>query len=158
MLTNIFADKALSDRLIRIVRQSLVDPNFLSVSCQNLAELMSKREGPQGLMMETRKLALRHFLQEMVDDMLHSSNGNPSKWDHHVLRFLEEKSASNTALLDIYTGDAGEERRREFYHASRAAWTVHLPSALSKLESMMVGPFALGDDLVSTKRVPSAGV
>lgn len=90
MLTNIFADKALSDRLIRIVRQSLVDPNFLSVSCQNLAELMSKREGPQGLMMETRKLALRHFLQEMVDDMLHSSNGNPSKWDHHVLRFLEE--------------------------------------------------------------------
>lgn len=155
MLTNIFADKALSDRLIRIVRQPLVDPNFLNVSCRNLAELMSKRVGPQGLMLETRKLALRHFLQEMSP---HSSNGNPLEWDHHVLRFLEEKSASNTALLDIYTGDAGEERRREFYHASRAAWTVHLPSALSKLESMMTGPFALGDDLVSTKRVPRAGV
>jgi hypothetical protein len=102
-------------------------------------------------MLETRKLAFRHFLQEVVDDMRHSPNGKPPKWDHQVLRLLEEKSASNTALLNIYTGDAGEERHREFYRASRAAWTAHLPSTLFKLESMMAGPFALGDDLVSTK-------
>lgn len=100
-------------------------------------------------MLETRKLAFKHYSQEMADDMSSPQNGKSSTWDRQVVLFLEDKAASNNALLDIYTGDSGEDQRRDFYHASRAAWTVHLPSTLSKLEAMMAGPYALGDDLVS---------
>lgn len=65
------------------------------------------------------------------------------------ISFLEQKALSNQAILDIYTGDAPEDRVMEFIEASRASWTVHLPSTLAKLESQIVGPYCLGDDLVS---------
>lgn len=102
-------------------------------------------------MLKTREQALKHYLKEMADERSNTPNGTSATWHHQVIRFLEDKAASNNALLDIYTGRAGEDRRRLWYDASRVAWTVHLPATLSRLEDTMVGPFALGDDLVSTK-------
>jgi len=83
--------------------------------------------------------------------------GNPSSskrraspsQDEALIEFLEEKKAVNESLLAVYNGDAGHERQNDFFESSCASWRIHLPSALGKLERLMIGPFALGDDLVS---------
>lgn len=142
------ADQSLSATLIDLVRQSTVDPNFLYLSIVDKNEARRKWSGPQGAMLGARSLALRRYLQQYRQDIMTPAPSPQQPPEPRFISFLEQKALSNQAILDIYTGDAPEDRVMEFIEASRASWTVHLPSTLAKLESQIVGPYCLGDDLV----------
>lgn len=141
-------DQTLSASLIDLVRQSAVDPNFLYLSIVDKSEARRKWSGPQGAMLGARSLALRRYLQQYREDLLKPAQSQQTV-EPRFISFLEQKAISNQAILDIYTGDASEDKVVEFIEASRASWTVHLPSTLAKLDSQIVGPYCLGDDLVS---------
>ncbi|EKD03543.1 hypothetical protein A1Q2_02126 [Trichosporon asahii var. asahii CBS 8904] len=141
------ADQSLSSTLIDLVRQSTVDPNFLYLSIVDKNEARRKWSGPQGAMLGARSLALRRYLQQYRQDVMSPAPSSQQSAEPRFISFLEQKALSNQAILDIYTGDAPEDRVLEFIEASRASWTVHLPSTLAKLESQIVGPYCLGDDL-----------
>lgn len=56
-------------------------------------------------------------------------------------------------LYDIYfsphAGEETESRRKIFFSASRKAWEVGVVEVLQTLEDEIVGPYALGDHVVS---------
>lgn len=103
-------------------------------------------------MLYARHQALRRYLQEAIEEATRQSARGEEEAhaaSMEVVHTLEGKSAANQALLDIYNNNVAEDRQIEYFEASRAAWAIHLPSTLAKLEVAMIGPFALGDDLVS---------
>lgn len=151
-------DHALSDDLIALVRSPKVDPNFLEVTARDASELRAKLRGIQGSQIRARQSAITHYLNLAKDKAAASSSADDLKevkdWAQMVAT-LEQKRRDNQALMDIMYGDVDEERQLEYFEASRAAWTVHLPATLAKLEVAMVGPYALGDDPVRVPLFPA---
>lgn len=143
-------EKELTDLLVALVRDPYVDPNFLDLAARDGGELGMKLAGSQGTMLATRRLALKRYVHMAHDELsLLTPVSALKSWEQQVVNLLEDKAAANQALFDIYSGDLALDRQPEFFEASRAAWTVHLSGTLSKLEASMIGPFALGDHLVS---------
>lgn len=103
-------------------------------------------------MLEGRQMALERYAADArarLDRLSNNKRSSSPTREEQVAGFLEEKVASNEALLSLYRGDAPQARLQDFFESSNTAWSVQLPSVLGKLEALLVGPFALGDDLVS---------
>lgn len=145
-------EKALTESLIRLVSLPQVDPNFLELSARDRTELYEKRKAQQGHMLSSRQVAIERYLAEakarLPNPPSQPRSSSPTR-EERLVELLTQKAASNAELLAIYNGEADDERRQQFIDSSVEAWCVHLPTAIRKLEALMVGPFALGDDLVS---------
>lgn len=151
----LISDRSLSDMLIRLVRAPNVDPNFLELAARDHSELRAKLRGAQGAMLYARHQALGRYLQQAAQEAADLKTEGEHTASLNVVHTLQGKAAANQALLDIYNSNVTEERQLEYFAASRAAWTIHLPSTLAKLEVAMIGPFALGDDLVGGTKAGS---
>lgn len=116
------------------------DPNFIELSARNEHELQKKRADRLGSKLERRQATIDQYLR----DAKQWNAKNPG-----LLEFLEEKSANNRAILAVYNGTASKDRMRNFFDASCVTWSIQLPATLSRLDELMLGPFALGDSLVS---------
>ncbi|GMK55030.1 hypothetical protein CspeluHIS016_0200860 [Cutaneotrichosporon spelunceum] len=142
-------DLALCEDLIGLVRSSQVDPNFLEVTARDASELRVKLRGVQGVRLRERHMVLTQHLNtargSLSDAMARGGRKDSKQWAEMVTT-LEDKWRTSQALVDIWSGAVDEERQLEYYEASRAAWTVHLPGTFAKLEVKMTGPYALGDD------------
>jgi hypothetical protein len=69
-----------------------------------------------------------------------------------MISLIEEKLRANDSLLNVFNGTASEDQTNAFFEASRRAWNESVPDALDKLEESIIGPFALGDQIVSARR------
>lgn len=143
--------KAISDELIAIIHEPTVDPNFLSLACRTAAELQEKRNSHQGKMLSDRKEALSRYINEAS---VAASSGpqieGRTSYEQKTVAFLKEKAAANDVLYDIYQGTAGPEREKAFFDASAKAWIKAVPDVVQKLEDRIKGPYALGDQVVSS--------
>jgi hypothetical protein len=77
-----------------------------------------------------------------------------SSFEKSIVPLIEDKAATNDSLLILYKGEATEERSEAFFEASRRAWEESVPDAFDQIESSLVGPFALGDQVVSMSSIP----
>ncbi|BEJ02858.1 hypothetical protein CcaverHIS641_0100330 [Cutaneotrichosporon cavernicola] len=142
-------DRVLCEDLIDLVRSPQVDPNFLEVTARDASELRVKLRGVQGVRLRDRQMALTQHLniaRDGASEAVANGDHKESKRWGEVVAILEDKWRTSQALVDIWSGAVDEERQLEYYEASRAAWTVHLPGTFAKLEVKMTGPYALGDD------------
>jgi glutathione S-transferase len=135
--------------LIDLVRSPQVDPNFLEMTARDASELRVKLRGVQGVRLRDRQLAITQHLnsaRSSAAEAIASGDLKEGKRLAEMVATLEDKWRASQLLMDVWSGAVGEERQLEYFEASRAAWTVHLPGTFAKLEVKMTGPYALGDD------------
>lgn len=125
----------LSTTLIKLVHADENDPNFLIVACKDEAELKEKAAGFVG---QTYILGRAKAMDEYLatEDLIPKIKG-----------ILEEKKKAMDPLIALYTGKASDEFKKGFFAKSKEAWEVALPKAFAELESSIVGPYTLGDQL-----------
>lgn len=96
----------------------------------------------------------REVLAKYIADTKTYSASSPlesmKSFEQKMVMFLGEKAAANNTLHDIYRGEAGKEKEQGFFEASTNAWTKSVPNVVNKLEEIIKGPYALGDQVVST--------
>ncbi|CED84114.1 Thioredoxin-like fold [Phaffia rhodozyma] len=130
--------KHLSDTLILAVHLPTADPNFLLLCARSPHELMMKEKGFAGHWIKARQEALHRYIKE-------SEEGSST----HL--FLKNKLQANQIVYDVYysphTGPETEARRQAFFAASRKAWGVGVVENLDIIESNIVGPYTLGDQI-----------
>lgn len=80
------------------------------------------------------------------------SSANGLTYEQKMVKFLEEKYASNEQLWEIYHGQAGEAKEKSFFEAGEKSWTEGVPAALAKLVPTITGPFILGDQIVGVQQ------
>lgn len=148
--------KALSDQLTSLVHLPTVDPNFLFLSARSSAELAQKRQSPAGEFIRDRQTALRGYIAEAERAAARKAQTAPGadSFEQRTVQFLKQKLSANQLLQEIYEGQAGAEREAGFFEASKKAWGESLPEVFDKLEEGMKGPYALGDQVVSTAAIP----
>lgn len=100
-------------------------------------------------MVKLRQENLERYVQEA--ERLAQQGGS---FEHKMAAFLKEKQAANQILYDLYQGRSGAEKEEAFFQASQKVWYEGIPNALKQLETAIVGPFALGDQVVSVRAFP----
>jgi hypothetical protein len=138
--------------LIALVHLPSADPNFLHISCRNAEELKKKAEGAPGRYLNDRHDAIERYIEEAREtakNAVISEKVNGETFEEKIVKFLEVKKDANVQLYEVFKGTAGAERENSFFHASQVTWTEGLPDVFSRLESLMKGPYALGDQVVS---------
>ncbi|KAH7345435.1 hypothetical protein B0J17DRAFT_764098 [Rhizoctonia solani] len=125
----------LSKTLIDLVHAPEVDPNFLLLTVKDESELKEKSDGFIG---KTYILGRAKAMEEYLatEDLIPK-----------IQKILEEKKAEQAPLVELFSGKASEEAKKAFFAKSKEAWEVALPKALATLESSIVGPYTLGDQL-----------
>ncbi|CUA70506.1 hypothetical protein RSOLAG22IIIB_08920 [Rhizoctonia solani] len=125
----------LSTTLINLVHAPEADPNFLIVAAKDESELEEKSKGFVG---KTYILGRAKAMEEYLatEDLIPK-----------IKKILEEKKAEQAPLVALYSGQASKEAKEAFFAKSKEAWEVSLPKALATLESSIVGPYVLGDQL-----------
>lgn len=116
------------------------------MSARDAAELKKKAASAPGQILAQRRAALEGYMKEAQSI---SETGNPL--DKKLLPFLQEKAQSNQALWNVYNGEGGEARVQEFFEVSKKIWVDEIPGAMEKMETLMRGPFVLGDQVVSDR-------
>jgi len=117
------------------------------MSARDAAELKAKASSSPGLMLAQRREALEKYMKEAQDV---SDNGNAL--DKKLLPFLQEKAQANQALHEVYDGTGGETKQNEFFMVSKRIWVEEIPGVMEKIETVIKGPFVLGDQVVSEGR------
>lgn len=154
--------KTTSDALTSLVHLPTVDPNFLYLSARDENELVEKANSAAGTFVSNRAEALERYIAEAEQQMKlkngnfasqdhaqDGTNGNtPSSFEARTVQFLKEKKQANDVLHAIYTRQAGKEREQGFFEASQKAWSHSLPEVINGLEQAIIGPYALGDQIV----------
>lgn len=144
-----------------------VDPNFLYLSARDENELMEKANSAAGTFVSNRAEALNRYIAEAEQQMKlkngnfnghdhaqDGTNGNaPSSLEARTVQFLKEKKEANDVLHAIYARQAGKEREQGFFEASQKAWAHSLPEVINGLEQAIIGPYALGDQIVCVRFV-----
>ncbi|KAG6911980.1 hypothetical protein DXG01_000228 [Tephrocybe rancida] len=92
--------------------------------------------------------ALSQYISDAEQDKLHVSAKTKTFW--------QEKKAAVTGLLAVIengnTADAeltadALSKREQFYAEARKSWEVNLKAVLDKVNSEVIGPYSLGDQL-----------
>ncbi|QRV90530.1 glutathione S-transferase [Ceratobasidium sp. AG-Ba] len=126
---------ALSKLLIDLVHADENDPNFLQITAKDDAELKEKADGFLGkVFVSGRAKALDEYLAQ--EDLIPK-----------IKNILEEKKRGAVFLNAVYLGKATAEEKAAFFAKSKEAWEVAVPKTLATLESHIVGPYTLGDQL-----------
>ncbi|CCO37642.1 hypothetical protein BN14_11800 [Rhizoctonia solani AG-1 IB] len=125
----------LSTTLIDLAHSPDVDPNFLMITTKDEAELAEKSAGFVG---QTFVLGRAKVMEEYLatEDLIPK-----------IKKILEEKKAEQAPLVRLFSGKASKEEKEGYFAKSKHAWEVALPKALATLESNIVGPYTLGDQL-----------
>jgi hypothetical protein len=152
MLRADLSGKATSDNLITLVHQPTVDPNFLHLASSSSSELATKAKGLEGQLLNERKAGLAKYVAEAEKLAEKAGAGKEGRvtYEQKMLAFLQEKQAANELLWQLYNGQSGKEREEAFYTASEKSWTEALPQVLKSLDEGLKGPYALGDQIVSS--------
>ncbi|KEP49012.1 glutathione S-transferase, amino-terminal domain protein [Rhizoctonia solani 123E] len=125
----------LSTTLIKQVHDPEVDPNFLIVASKDESELTEKSNGFVG---KTYVLGRAKAMEEYLatEDLIPK-----------IQKILQEKKAQQAPLVALFSGKASKGDKEAFFAKSKEAWEVAIPKALAALESSIVGPYTLGDQL-----------
>jgi len=95
-----------------------------------------------------RNDALLGYLKEADDLQIQVSEKTKAFW--------REKQSANKILLDVMKDahksdteldDIGRKRRADYFTEAKVTWEVNLRDTLIKLNSEIIGPFCLGDQL-----------
>ncbi|KAG9121410.1 hypothetical protein FRC07_002644 [Ceratobasidium sp. 392] len=126
---------SLSKLLIDLVHADENDPNFLQIAAKNETERKTKADGFLGkIFVAGRAKAMDEYLAQ--EDLIPK-----------IKTILEEKKKAAAILNAVYDGSASQAEKNAFFTKSKEAWEVAVPKALAELESKMVGPLTLGDQL-----------
>ncbi|WVQ74985.1 hypothetical protein IAR50_004593 [Cryptococcus sp. DSM 104548] len=142
--------KSLSDQIVELIHLPAVDPNFIAISAADETELKEKAAAAPGKALTARKEALKKYLAEARQAVANSSvipKEGSTTFDQRVVLFLEEKLKTNEEIWKIYYGETTPEALEQFYEVSRNAWRERLPEVFAQLETLIRGPFILGDHL-----------
>nr|XP_019009356.1 uncharacterized protein I206_06005 [Kwoniella pini CBS 10737]OCF48137.1 hypothetical protein I206_06005 [Kwoniella pini CBS 10737] len=142
--------KGISDEIINLIHLYTVDPNFVALAVRDEAELKQKATRPPGKSLAQRRQALRQYLDEAKQAVANSAvvpKEGSSTWEQKTVNFLEEKFKSNEQIWELYNGQSGDDKKEQFFEVCRKTWTESLPNAFSRLEGLIKGPFALGDQI-----------
>lgn len=120
-----------------------MDPNFLLLAARTSAELETKAKSAPGKVLTDRKSALDQYVNDTA-----KHNGS---FEQKMLGFLKEKATANDVMYEIYYGGSAD-RVKAFCEASDRAWSQAIPAVMKKLEELIKGPYALGDQVVSLLR------
>ncbi|KAG8720968.1 hypothetical protein FRC09_008689 [Ceratobasidium sp. 395] len=126
---------SLSSQLIELVHADENDPNFLQIAAKNEPELKTKADGFLGkVFVAGRAKAMDEYLAQ--EDLIPK-----------IKAILEEKKKNAAFLNAVYGGSASQAEKNAFFTKSKEAWEVAVPKALATLESNIVGPLTLGDQI-----------
>ncbi|KIR29355.1 hypothetical protein I307_01260 [Cryptococcus deuterogattii 99/473] len=142
--------KALSDSVIELVHHPAVDPNFLSLSAVDSEDLERKSRSGPGKSLVDRRKALQNYLAEArkaASETSVSPKNGSLILEQKIVQFLEEKLKSSEEVWQLYHGQSGEEKLKQFFDISIKTWTERLPEACAKLEEMIEEPYFLGDQI-----------
>lgn len=142
--------KALSDSVIELVHHPAVDPNFLSLSAVDNEDLGRKSRSGPGKSLADRRNALQNYLAEArkgASETSVSPKNGSLIFEQKIVQFLEEKLKSSEEVWQLYHGQSGEEKLKQFFDISIKTWTERLPEVCAKLEEMMEEPYFLGDQI-----------
>ncbi|AAW43687.2 expressed protein [Cryptococcus deneoformans JEC21] len=142
--------KALSDSVIELVHRPIVDPNFIALSALNNEELKRKLRSGPGKSLAIRREALQSYLaeaQKIASESSVASKEGSFTFEQKIVQFLEDKLRSSEDVWQLYHGQAGEEKLRQFFDISLKTWTERLPEVFGKLEEMIEEPYFLGDQI-----------
>ncbi|WVQ79181.1 hypothetical protein IAT38_001277 [Cryptococcus sp. DSM 104549] len=143
--------KSLSDTVIELVHLPTVDPNFVALAAKDSEELKAKAAHAPGQSLTDRRTALHTYLAEAKKQASESSVSSAKDggltYEQKLVQFLEEKVKSNDQIWELYNGKAGSEREKAFFEISAKTWSESLPGTFAKLDSLIKGPYILGDQV-----------
>jgi hypothetical protein len=134
--------KIVSDSIIALVHLPTIDPNFLNLTAKDAAELDKKSKDFPGRMLQSRHDHFESYISE-------AKSAGEGEYEQRIVDLIEDKKAANDSLLTVFKGTAPQERVDAFFDASQRAWRESVPDALEKLEENILGPYALGEHVVS---------
>ncbi|CAE6475600.1 unnamed protein product [Rhizoctonia solani] len=140
----------LSKTLIDLVHAPEVDPNFLLLTAKDESELKEKSDGFIGkTYILGRAKAMEEYLatEDLIPKIKKILEEKKAEQAPLIKKILEEKKAEQAPLVELFSGKASEEAKKAFFAKSKEAWEVALPKAFATLESSIVGPYTLGDQL-----------
>ncbi|EST08609.1 Glutathione S-transferase, N-terminal [Kalmanozyma brasiliensis GHG001] len=142
--------KAVSDEIIRLVHDASVDPNFLLLGARSEAELNAAKGGLPGTFVTNRNNALLAHARELESGSASkafdgSANPKSSAIHENLKKWYANKIESQALLTSAYVnGDAAAIA--QLTQATTAGWKA-VGETLAKLETVVQGPFALGDQI-----------
>lgn len=142
--------KALSDSVIELVHRPAVDPNFIALSALDNEDLERKSRSGPGKALAARREALQSYLieaQKVASESSVASKEGSLTLEQKIVQFLEEKLRSSEEVWQLYHGQTGEEKLKQFFDISLKTWTERLPETFGKLEEMIEEPYFLGDQI-----------
>ncbi|KAL7425112.1 hypothetical protein Q5752_000800 [Cryptotrichosporon argae] len=139
--------KIKSDQLIELVHIPAIDPNFLALTARDEDELKRKAAANQDQFLSTRREAIERYLAEARSATKSDGAAVAGSWETSVVAFLESKQNDTNDMWEIYHGSAGQERKKQFFEASKRSWEEQLPHVFARIEEEFEGPFLLGDQL-----------
>lgn len=138
--------------MIELVHRPAVDPNFIALSALDNEDLEHKSRSGPGKALAARREALQSYLieaQKVASESSVASKEGSLTLEQKIVQFLEEKLRSSEEVWQLYHGQTGEEKLKQFFDISLKTWTERLPEAFGKLEEMIEEPYFLGDQIVS---------
>lgn len=123
---------AISAQIIDIVWAPATDPERLYIAATTPAELAAKSDVKHYL--TTRQAALEKHIAA-------------PRLSQKTVAFLQGVSDANKKVLSVYNGKASSTDRDAFFASAKKTWSVDLKADLDVLETLIVGPYSLGDQL-----------
>lgn len=142
--------KATSDEIIKLVHDPTVDPNFLLLGARNEAELNASKNGLPGTFVTNRNTALLQHQKDLENDSAPvafdgSANPKSSAIRENLKKWYADKTTSQSLLTNAYVhGD--KDAIEQLIQLTNATWKA-TGETLAKLETLVQGPFALGDQI-----------
>jgi len=152
----------LNNDIVTLLHSQPADPNFLSLasgtlsssSPSELAASTSPHTAIIKVMFSNRVNALKTHLEALTSDSPDSESSNPAS--QKTIDFLKQKLTLSSQVNSIFHGLPGTPPEQyaaavaatqPFFQTARAAWSAHLPQVLDELNSKIIGPLALGDQV-----------
>ncbi len=142
--------KATSDEIIKLVHDPSVDPNFLLLGARNEAELNAAKSGLPGTFVANRNTALLQHQKDLENGSASvafdgSANPKSSAIHENLKKWYADKLTSQSLLTNAYVhGD--KDAIAQLVQLTNATWKA-TGETVAKLETLVQGPFALGDQI-----------
>ncbi|KAF8328091.1 uncharacterized protein EI90DRAFT_2926466 [Cantharellus anzutake] len=158
----------LNNEIIALLHSPTADPGFLRLASATLPfsspSELAAASSPEVILtkalLANKVQALKTHLHGLISPNPSDSPVPISPSSQKTVDFLKQKQASISPTHDIFhnfpdaptTWDASEAAAavaasQKFFQTTRAAWATHLPSILDELNSKIIGPLALGDQI-----------
>ncbi|KAF8530955.1 hypothetical protein JB92DRAFT_2693328 [Gautieria morchelliformis] len=118
--------------------------NFLSLAASTLEDLLAHAKSPQAEFVNLRQAALQRYMTQEGQEASEQAKrlwGSRHTENGFIVRVYENSSVPVSALNAL-----GKQEREAFYKRSVEVWNS-VKDILARLENMLLGPYALGDQI-----------